>query len=42
MQVIIADITKRMGTGMAEFAAKNTQGVDTKKDYDLVRQQFWW
>jgi hypothetical protein len=37
MQHIIADITLKMGAGMAEFAAKDTQGVDTIKDYELVR-----
>lgn len=37
-QAIIADITKRMGNGMADFASKadlNVNGIDSTKDYEL-------
>lgn len=35
MQVVIKDITKRMGEGMAEFVSKDLgQGTTTTKEYD--------
>ncbi len=37
MQQIIADITRRMGAGMAEFASKDLKDVVSKRDYDQVR-----
>ena len=37
-QIVIKDITKRMGNGMADYAnnaAHNLYGVDTVEDFDL-------
>ena len=36
-RTVIANITNRMGNGMADFARREDKSVDSIKDYNLVR-----